>query len=125
MPVTGQVQDVGLDLLGEPAAGDAEQLRDLLAGEPGLPGPQEELARLPVEHHVGDRRLRQPAVLTEPGELLVIEVAGQLGAREIEFSEIKIPNKLSHRAPHLSPAPHFHQKLSPLQPAAPGHTIVW
>ncbi len=57
MPVAGQVEYVGVDLFGEPAAGNAEQLGDLTAWERRLPGPQEELTGLAIEHDVGDRRL--------------------------------------------------------------------
>src|SRR5580704_4615460 len=46
VPVPGLVEDVGVDLLPQPAPGDAEQVRDLPAGERGLLGPQEELTRL-------------------------------------------------------------------------------
>ncbi len=106
MPVARQVQDIRVDLLGQPAARDAEQFRDLFAGERGLPGPQEEFARLPVKDDIGDRRLDEPAVLTDGSQPLVVKVALQLGAGEVELSELQIAYQLSHAAPYfrLSPA---------------------
>jgi len=42
--VTGEVQDVGVDVVVERARRDAEELGDLPAGKRGLPGAQEEIA---------------------------------------------------------------------------------
>jgi hypothetical protein len=52
-----EVQDVGVDVLGQRAAGHAEELGDLAAGEGGLPRPQEELPGVVVEDDIGQWRL--------------------------------------------------------------------
>ena len=113
MPVAGEVQDVGVDLLGEPAAGDAEHLGDLAPGECGLPGPQEELAGFPVEYEVRDLRLDQPAELACLGEPLVVRVAGQPGIGDIELRQLKLANYLRHAQTLTAPAKPRQPRLSP------------
>jgi hypothetical protein len=53
--VAGEVQDVGVDVLIQRALSDTEELGDLPAGERRLPGPQEEVAGLLVEHDERER----------------------------------------------------------------------
>jgi hypothetical protein len=44
-----------IDLLSQPPGRHAEQIRDLGSGKHGQPRPQEELARLALEHNIRKR----------------------------------------------------------------------
>ena len=87
MPVLlpAEVQDVGVDVLGQRAGGHAEELGDLAAGERGLPRPQEELPGIVIEHHVSQWRLGQPAALAGLGELLVVAIGREVSCGVIEL----------------------------------------
>jgi len=71
VPVALLVEDVGVDLLPQRAAGDPEQVGDLPAGERRRPRAEEELAGLAVEDDERQRRAGQPALLAKLGEPLV------------------------------------------------------
>ncbi len=90
VPLPGGVQDVGVDLLPQSAAGHAEDLGDLPAGEGGLPGPQEELARLPVQHDVGERGTGQPALLPDRGQPLVVHLTDQPRLGVVEHRQLEV-----------------------------------
>ncbi len=86
----GLVEDVDVDLLAQPAAGDAEQIGDLPPGEGRVPGTQEELAGLPVQHHEGERGPGQPALFPGRGQPLVVHLAHQVRRGVVEHRQVKV-----------------------------------
>src|SRR5207302_938444 len=78
-PVVGvaEVQDVALHLLGERPVGDSEHLGDLQPREARGARPQEQLAGLTIEHEVDALGPREPALLGQAGEQLVVALAAE------------------------------------------------
>src|SRR5579875_2995254 len=93
VPVTAEVQDVGVDHLPEPAAGDAEQIGDLTAGKTGLLRPQEELPRLAIQHDMGEGRPGQPALLAQPRQALVEDLAAQARLVIVEERQLDVADR--------------------------------
>ena len=92
-----EVQDVGVDVLGQRPAGHTEELSDLAAGKRGLPRPQEELPGLVVEHDIGQWRLGQPALLADLGELLMVAIGREVSCRVIERRQVKFGHKVHNK----------------------------
>jgi len=91
VPLPGLIEDVRVDLLPQPAAGDPEQLGDLAARERGLLGAQEELSRLAVEDRVAERVGGQPALVALDGlHGLAKVLAAEFGIGVIEQRELEL-----------------------------------
>src|SRR6266516_1650140 len=90
VPGAGEIQDVRVDLLTQPSAGDAEYVGDLPARECSRLRAQEELAGLAVEYDQRKRRLGQPPLAAHVSEPLVVDLPGQVGCHVVEDGQVQV-----------------------------------
>ena len=88
--VAVDAEDVAAQLLGQRAALDAEQLRELEPGEGGRAAAQEDLGRLAVEHHRPDGRRRQPALGAQLGHARVEGGTAQRRVGVVEDRQLEL-----------------------------------